>query len=321
MSCRGLAATPLTSIARADGDDNPYRAYTVTLNPGEAKIPMNFVTGLGTKGAAATTQAVALTALPYTGLECLASAEKLPISNFAIPTPTAIQATKAFSGNTYVGGTGTYTVVLTHTGGTLQQDNPADECTDLLPATLQFVRVTASSGATAGNAGTNTATWNGTLANSGSVTITICGTILSSAAGPNVSNQGTISYDSDGDGSNDASTVTSFRGGIGPTVFAVAASLAFAIPLFLRLSLAWLALVFAGLALFAWRRRIRTTNSPLSDEQNRAPTRWDWRPVFLQTLSTFANAAKAICRLISAALSGLEHCREWQSASANVVVS
>ncbi len=126
----------------------------------------------------------------------------------------------------------------------------------MLPATLQLVSATATSSTVVGNVGTNTVTWNDALATSGSVTITITATILSSAASQNVSNQGTIGYDSDGNGTNDASAVTSFPGGVGPTVFVVAALPAIAMPLFSPLNLAWLALAFAAIAFFALRRRI-----------------------------------------------------------------
>ncbi|QBB70963.1 DUF11 domain-containing protein [Pseudolysobacter antarcticus] len=199
------AATPLSGINFANGDDNPWWAYTVTLNPGETKILMNYVTALGSKAAAAT-QAAALTALPYTSLECLTAAEKLQVSNFAIPTPTAIQATKTYSGETFVGGTGIYTVVLTNTGGTAQQDNPGDEFTDVLPANLTLVSATATSG-TATTAA-STAHWNGSLAPAASVTITINVAIASGAVGSTVSNQGTAFFDADGNGTNEASTLT-----------------------------------------------------------------------------------------------------------------
>jgi uncharacterized repeat protein (TIGR01451 family) len=199
------ASTPLSGIKFADGSDKPWWAYTVTLNPGETKILMNYVTALGSKAAAAT-QAAALTALPYTGLECLTSAEKLQVSNFAVPTPTAIQATKTYSGKTFVAGSGIYTVVLTNTGQTPQQDNPGDEFTDVLPANLTLVSTSATSGTATAAAGT--AHWSGSLAPAASVTITINVTIASGTVGSPVSNQGTAFFDADGNGTNEASTLT-----------------------------------------------------------------------------------------------------------------
>jgi hypothetical protein len=52
------------------------------------------------------------------------------------------------------------------------------------------------------------------------VTITIVATVLPNGAGSTISNQGTIHFDGDNNGSNESSTVTNAPGG-GPTTFAV----------------------------------------------------------------------------------------------------
>jgi hypothetical protein len=72
-----------------------------------------------------------------------------------------------------------------------------------------LVSANATSGTAAANTGTNTVTWNGSIAAASTVTITIQATIQAATAiGTIVSNQGAIFYDSDGNGTNDASGVT-----------------------------------------------------------------------------------------------------------------
>ncbi len=213
------AATPLTGINFANGSDLPYWAHTVTLNPGETKILMNFVTGQGTKAAAAT-QAAALTALPPTSLECLTPTERSEVSNFV--GPAKLQATKTYSGNTYVGGTGSYTVVVSNTGASAQSDNPGDEFTDVLPANLTLVSATATSGTATTSGGT--VHWNGSVPAAGSVTITINVAIASGAVGSTVSNQGTAFFDADGNGTNESSALTddpALAGAADPTTFVI----------------------------------------------------------------------------------------------------
>ena len=51
-------------------------------------------------------------------------------------------------------------------------------------------------------------TWNGSIAVGGSVIITITAKVNTGTAGQTICNQGTISYDSNADGTNDASGVT-----------------------------------------------------------------------------------------------------------------
>ncbi|MEZ5543856.1 MAG: M36 family metallopeptidase [Lysobacteraceae bacterium] len=134
-------------------------------------------------------------------------------------------ATKTVSGTFIVGGTVTYTVTITNSGTGTLADNPGDEFTDVLPASLTLVSATASSGTATATIGTNTVTWNGTLAQlGGAVTITIQATINSGTQGMLIINQGTVSYDSDGNGSNDATTLTDDPapgGASDPTVFQV----------------------------------------------------------------------------------------------------
>ncbi len=142
------------------------------------------------------------------------------------PTGAVLSGTKTVTGSFAPGGAITYTIVLTNTGTGAQANNAGNELTDVLPAaSLTLVSANASSGTATSTPATNTVTWNGALAVSGNVTITIQATIKGTVSGGTlVSNQGSISYDSDGNGSNDASAQTddpAVAGANNPTVFAV----------------------------------------------------------------------------------------------------
>jgi uncharacterized repeat protein (TIGR01451 family) len=121
--------------------------------------------------------------------------------------PATVTGTKTRSGPLTPGSTVTYTIVLSNAGPAAQNDNPGNELVDVLPAPLTLVSATASAGGTA--VGTNIVTWNGSIAAAGSVTITIQAIIPSNVAlGTTISNQATVNYDSDGNGTNEASGVT-----------------------------------------------------------------------------------------------------------------
>ncbi|HEV7570347.1 MAG TPA: fibronectin type III domain-containing protein [Thermoanaerobaculia bacterium] len=134
-----------------------------------------------------------------------------------------VSGTKTVTGPFTVGGNVTYTVTLTNSGTGAQANNPGNEFTDVVPAQVALVSATATSGTAVATIGTNTVTWNGGIpASGGTVTITITATILPAAAGNTVSNQGNIAYDSDGNGTNDATAQTddpSVAGTANPTTF------------------------------------------------------------------------------------------------------
>lgn len=140
---------------------------------------------------------------------------------------TTVTGTKTVSGTFNEGGTVTYTVTLTNNGAVAQADNPGDEFTDVLPSSLTLVSANASSGTAVATIGTNTVTWNGTLAPlGGSVMITITATIDAGTGGTTISNQGSISFDGNGDGTNEGAGATDDPGTVAandPTSFAVAA--------------------------------------------------------------------------------------------------
>jgi uncharacterized repeat protein (TIGR01451 family) len=168
----------------------------------------------------------------------------------------SVSGTKTVSGTFTVGGTVTYTIVLTNGGSGAQANNPGNELTDVLPAQLALVSATATSGTAVATIGTNTVAWNGSIPAAGSVTITITASILPTAAGTTVSNQGTISYDADGNGTNEASALTddpTVAGPANPTSFPVPA-IAGAIPALSPFGLLLLALALALSAAVVTRR-------------------------------------------------------------------
>ena len=141
---------------------------------------------------------------------------------FNITGPASVTGTKTASGGFTPGSTVTYTVVLSNGGSVTQLDNPGPEFTDVLPSSLTLVSANATSGTA--TIGTNTVSWNGSIAGSSSVTITITATINNVPDGTTVSNQGTINYDADGNGTNEASGLTddpSVAGASNPTAFKV----------------------------------------------------------------------------------------------------
>jgi len=118
-----------------------------------------------------------------------------------------LSATKTVSGTFQPGGAITYTVVLSNSGSGAQGDNGGDEFIDSLSPALQLVSATASSGTTTSDTASGNLTWNGAIAPGASVTITIQATIRPASVGQ-VSNQGFVLYDSDGNGINDTPLFT-----------------------------------------------------------------------------------------------------------------
>lgn len=119
----------------------------------------------------------------------------------------AMSGTKTAAGSFVPGGTVTYTIVLTNTGNVAQPDNPGDEFVDVLPAGLELVSAAATSGTAIADLGLDTVTWNGAIPDGGSVTITIVADIDAGASG-DISNQGTLNFDADANGTNESSTTT-----------------------------------------------------------------------------------------------------------------
>jgi uncharacterized repeat protein (TIGR01451 family) len=123
--------------------------------------------------------------------------------------PAQLSATKSVSGSApyLVGQAITYTIVVTNDGAGAQPDNAGAEFIDALPLTLAMGTPTATSGSIT-PAGINPVRWDGGLLPGASVTITIPVTITALASGTTVSNQGTVNFDTTGDGSNDSSALS-----------------------------------------------------------------------------------------------------------------
>lgn len=85
------APTGLNGINFADGDDNPFWSYSVTLAPGETKIILNYVTGQPSK-ADANAKATELAGLPANALQCLSPAEVSQVANFLTAAPEPVEA-------------------------------------------------------------------------------------------------------------------------------------------------------------------------------------------------------------------------------------
>ncbi|MBK8739581.1 MAG: DUF11 domain-containing protein [Betaproteobacteria bacterium] len=119
-----------------------------------------------------------------------------------------LTATKNVSGHTFApGDLVTYTIVLTNTGNAAAPDSAGNELTDVLPAGLALASASATAGTAVASPGTNTVTWNGSVPAGGSVTLTIGATVNANATGA-LSNQGTVLYDADLDGSNETTAIT-----------------------------------------------------------------------------------------------------------------
>jgi uncharacterized repeat protein (TIGR01451 family) len=176
-----------------------------------------------------------------------------------VASPSLVSATKAVSGSYWSGGSVTYAIVLSNAGPGAQLDNPGDEFVDTLPAELALVSAYATSGTATATVGTNTVTWNGSIPAGGTVTITAIATILSETPrGASVSNQATIAYDLDGNGTNETSGVSDDPAttvGGDATVFAALGAGMAAIPALDGFGLGLLALLVAlGGAILLGRR-------------------------------------------------------------------
>lgn len=140
---------------------------------------------------------------------CALAALGLPCSAaLAGNVTTLITGTKTASGTFVESGNVSYTVVLSNSGNGAQANNPGNEFTDALPAGLTLISASASSGTAVATVATNTATWNGSIPAGGSVTITILASINTGTRGMTISNQGSIAYDADVNGTNESSALT-----------------------------------------------------------------------------------------------------------------
>ena len=81
------AKVPLSTVSFANGNDNPYWSYNVTIQPGQTIAVLNFGVADPTQ-AQSKADAARLDALPANALQCLTATEKAEIVNFnATPPP------------------------------------------------------------------------------------------------------------------------------------------------------------------------------------------------------------------------------------------
>ena len=104
-----------------------------------------------------------------------------------------------------------YTIRISNTGSAGQDDNTGNEFEDFIPKNTTYVpsSATANYGTIAYNTGENKITWNGEIPAASTRILTFDVTINSSVAnGTAISNQGTVYWDSNEDGTNDAAELT-----------------------------------------------------------------------------------------------------------------
>ena len=128
-----------------------------------------------------------------------------------VRSPANVTGNKSRSGGSTPGSTLSYLIILSNSSASDQQDNPGNEFTDVLSSDLTLVAASASGGTATANTGTNTVTWNGVVPAGDTISITIDATIKAGTEDLTISNQGTISYDADGDGTNEASSSTNLN--------------------------------------------------------------------------------------------------------------
>jgi len=73
---------PVSLVNFVNGQDKPFWAYTLTLQPGETKIIMTFVAVQPTKAAAAA-KAAMLAGAPPIALQCMSPTDAAEVVNFA----------------------------------------------------------------------------------------------------------------------------------------------------------------------------------------------------------------------------------------------
>jgi uncharacterized repeat protein (TIGR01451 family) len=186
------------------------------------------------------------------------SAENAPTRNIvgalAVVSPAAVAITKTVSAGPYpIGSAVVYTITMTNSSATSQQDNPGDELVDVLPSSLALMSATADSGTATIDVSANTVRWNGMIPGNSSVVVTINARIADGRDGSVISNQATANSDADGNGTNEVSTLSddaSVAGAADATAFAITEK---SIP---TLS-AWWAIVLASLLAGIAGRRAR----------------------------------------------------------------
>jgi hypothetical protein len=132
-----------------------------------------------------------------------------------------VRATQTAAGLLEPEGSVVYTIVLSRPGSGAP-GTPQAELADTLPEELALTQATASSGVVSSNGGT--VSWAGAIMPLGAVTITLEASIAGATAGQQVTNQGAVHFDGNGDGVVEAVGLTddpAEPGAADPTVFQV----------------------------------------------------------------------------------------------------
>ncbi|HSY50334.1 MAG TPA: hypothetical protein VLC46_16095 [Thermoanaerobaculia bacterium] len=197
------APTPVSTIFFANGNDNPFWVYSITLAPGQTKAILNFATGQPSK-AAANAKSAALALLPASSTQCLSATELGQVVNFVTSTDLSITksttATIAFGGNPI-----TYTLAVSNLGPATAS---SVSVSDTLPAGSGFVSASGT-GWTCNNVGGTVTCTLPTLAVGAAnpITLTITAPVVASPG--NLSNTATVSSSaSDPNPANNSSTKT-----------------------------------------------------------------------------------------------------------------
>lgn len=137
-----------------------------------------------------------------------------------------VTGTQTVSGDFLPGGRVTYTIVLTNSGAADQPDNPGVEFAEVVMWPVRFVSIAATSGSGRFVTGKPSMVfWDGAIPAGGSVTLTLSEQIEQDPRYVGViSRQGTIYFDSDGNGTNDSVAYTddpTVPGPSDPTVFTI----------------------------------------------------------------------------------------------------
>jgi uncharacterized repeat protein (TIGR01451 family) len=254
------AALRFTSIVAPGGwsctTPPPGTNGTVTCSLASMTVgsSVNFTLNVTIAPAAAAGTNISNTAQTGSSTSDANSANNSATAQVVVAGPTNVMASKSVNGAIHGEGSQvTYTIVLTNTGSIAQGNNPGNELTDILPSSLTLIGATASSGTAVASIGTNTVTWNGSIAASGTVTITIQAFVKYGTIGSTISNQATVSYDSDANGTNDASRVSDDPSTIAandPTSFQVVGS----VPALSEMMLFLLAAALAVMSLVVMRK-------------------------------------------------------------------